>query len=39
LDGVSIAIPDWVGDTDQLAVIAYTQDSGLRTTGAVRIEI
>ncbi len=36
---VSIAIPDWVGDTDQLAVIAYTQDGGLRTTGAVRIEI
>ncbi len=36
---VTIAIPDWVLKEDKLAIIAYTQDIFLKTTGAVRIEI
>lgn len=36
---VSIQIPDWVNDKDQLSVIAYTQDVFLKTTGATQLKI
>jgi len=36
---VSIQIPDWVDDKDQLSVIAYTQDVFLKTTGARKVKI
>ncbi|WP_405206192.1 DUF1223 domain-containing protein [Aquimarina sp. LLG6339-5] len=36
---VTLSIPDWIADKDQLAIIAYTQDNKLVTTGAARINI
>ncbi len=36
---ISITIPEWISEKDELAVIAYTQDKSLKTTGATRIEI
>ncbi|WP_108803145.1 thioredoxin family protein [Aquimarina sp. Aq107] len=38
-DSVTLSIPDWIGDKDELSVIAYTQDNKLVTTGAARINI
>ncbi|WP_109300113.1 thioredoxin family protein [Aquimarina sp. AU474] len=36
---VTIKIPEWISKNDKLSVIAYTQDSGLRTTGATIAKI
>ncbi|AXT55581.1 DUF1223 domain-containing protein [Aquimarina sp. MMG015] len=36
---VTLSIPDWIADKDELSVIAYTQDNKLATTGAARINI
>ncbi|MBQ4821362.1 DUF1223 domain-containing protein [Aquimarina sp. MMG016] len=36
---VSIKIPDWIEDSDQLSIITYTQDTDLKTTGASRYRL
>ncbi|MDY8138430.1 DUF1223 domain-containing protein [Aquimarina sp. 2201CG5-10] len=36
---IKLIIPDWIQNSDELSVIAYTQDKMLKTTGAVKIEI
>ncbi len=36
---ISMGIPDWISEKDELSVIAYTQDTSLKTTGAVRVGI
>ncbi|GAA4279079.1 DUF1223 domain-containing protein [Aquimarina mytili] len=36
---VSISIPNWITDKDELSIIGYTQDTSLKTTGASKIRI
>ncbi len=36
---VSINVPDWVSEKDKLSIIAYTQDSSLKATGATQAKI
>ncbi len=36
---VTLQIPNWVLEKDELSVIAYTQDDKLKTTGAISIKI
>jgi len=38
-DSVLLSVPDWIQDTDELAIIAYTQNTSLQTTGATKIGI
>ncbi|MBW1297191.1 DUF1223 domain-containing protein [Aquimarina litoralis] len=38
-DSVSISIPDWIEDKDELTIIAYTQNDKLITTGASKVQI
>ncbi len=36
---ISMIIPDWVSENDELSVIAYTQDKTLKTTGATKLAL
>jgi len=36
---INISVPDWVDAKDELAIIAYTQSSSLKTTGATKVQI
>ncbi|SEK28640.1 Protein of unknown function [Aquimarina amphilecti] len=36
---ITLLVPDWIGDRDELAIIAYTQNNKLITTGATKINI
>ncbi len=36
---VSLTIPDWVSENDELSIIAYTQDKTLKTTGATKLAL
>ncbi len=36
---ISLTVPNWVSDKDQLSIIAYTQDSSLKTTGATKVKV
>ncbi|WP_299223379.1 thioredoxin family protein [uncultured Aquimarina sp.] len=36
---VTLSIPDWISNNDELLIIAYTQNDELKTTGATKINI
>ena len=36
---VDIPLPGWINPSDQLSIIAYTQDRNLQTTGATKVEL
>ncbi|WP_299254118.1 thioredoxin family protein [uncultured Aquimarina sp.] len=36
---VTLSIPDWIDQKDELAIIVYAQDKKLKTTGATKIHI
>jgi len=38
-ESVTLSIPDWIGEDDELSIIAYTQQTNLQTTGAAKINI
>ncbi len=39
LGSISMTIPDWVSENDELSVIAYTQDKTLKITGATKLAL
>ncbi|WP_034241957.1 DUF1223 domain-containing protein [Aquimarina atlantica] len=36
---ISMTIPNWVSENDELSVVAYTQDKTLKTTGATKLAL
>lgn len=36
---ITLSIPDWISNNDELSIIAYTQNDKLKTTGATKINI
>ena len=36
---INISVPNWVDSKDKLAIIAYTQNTSLKTTGATKVQI
>ncbi|WP_158237251.1 thioredoxin family protein [Aquimarina sp. MAR_2010_214] len=36
---ISMTIPDWISENDELSIIAYTQDKTLKMTGATKLTL